>query len=684
MRLAFAAKTDNRIFELEALACLYEVGNRCARAGADFEECLGAIVDAALFVTRADKGTLQLLDPGTGALLIRAQRGFHPPFLEFFSHVGRQTVAASGAALAAAKRIAVEDLSRSALFAGQPAAEVLRSEGVRALQSTPLISSSQHVVGMISTHFSRPKRLDERELRFIDLLARQAADFVERKGMERQLLDKQLQLERITDQVGTFITQCTRDLRYVFVNKACADFIGRPAEAIVGHSVAEVLGEAALEVIRPYIERALAGERVEFETEIPYRHAGPRYVHIVYVPDHDAQGSVCGWIATINDITERRRLEQQLRTADRHKDEFLAMLAHELRNPLAPIRYALAAAKKGRGTPELQARTAEVIERQVAHMSRLLDDLLDVARISRGRLELQKTPTELATVLAHAIEAVRPLLDSKRHELSVELPERPVRIEADPVRLTQVFGNLLINAAKYTDPGGQIQLRVTHKSAEVVASVRDNGTGISAELMPRLFIPFTQGSTALHRAEGGLGIGLALAKGIVELHGGSIQVSSQGPNQGSEFTVRLPLGAEPQSAEVSQQRSAAQGASGLRVLVVDDNRDAADTCTMLLQLSGHLVQTAYSASGALELAESFRPHAFVLDIGMADMNGYELAGRIRSAAWGEEAVLVAVSGWGREEDRQRAFAAGFDHHLTKPVTDTDLEALLQEIGARSS
>jgi PAS domain S-box-containing protein len=667
------------ISDLEALSCLYEVGNYCANAGAEFDKCLGAIVDAAIFVTGADKGTLQLLNPETGTLVIRAQRGFHQPFLDFFSQVEDETAAVCGAALSAMKRVVVEDVLTSELFAGEPAAAVLLAEGVRAVQSTPLMSSSELVFGMFSTHFARPTRLGPRELRFIDLLARQAADFVERKKMERQLVAKELQLERITSQVSALITQCSRDLRYVFVNKPCADFLGKPVELIVGRSIREVLGEAAFQVIRPYVERVLAGERVEYETEIPYADVGLRHVHVVYVPDLDPQGLVCGWIGTINDITERKRLEQHLRAADRQKDEFLAMLAHELRNPLAPIRYALAAVKKSGGTPEHQARAGEVIERQVTHMTRLLDDLLDVSRITRGRLELQKSPTELSAVLADALEAVRPVLDAKQHEVAIELPRGRVVLEADSVRLAQVFSNLLINAAKYTDAGGRIQLRAFEDSAQVVVAVRDNGIGISPELMPRLFTLFTQGSTALDRAEGGLGVGLALARGIVELHGGSVEVSSDGPNQGSEFTVRLPLAPQPQSRDMRLEPQRHAGKAGLKILVVDDNRDAADTCATLLALSGHVVQTAYSGRRALALAEIFRPHAFLLDIGMTDMDGYELSERIRAAAWGRQAVLVAVSGWGREEDRRRAFAAGFDHHLTKPVTDAALEALLQSV-----
>jgi PAS domain S-box-containing protein len=377
-----------------------------------------------------------------------------------------------------------------------------------------------------------------------------------------------------------------------------------------------------------------------------------------------------------------RQNQQALREADRRKDEFLALLAHELRNPLAPIRYALATSRKPGRTLEQQKRAEEVIERQVAHMSRLLDDLLDVSRITHGTLELKKSPTELTLVLGAAIEAARPILDSKHHTLSLDLPKQTVRLEADPVRLAQVFSNLLINAAKYTDAGGSIELRATREASAVVVAVRDNGIGISADMMPRLFTLFSQADTALGRSEGGLGVGLALVRGLVSLHAGRVEARSDGPGRGSEFIVRLPVGVA--AWEVSQVELSADGPAtdaGLKILVVDDSLDAADTCATVLELSGHEVQTAYSGRRALELARTFRPHALLLDIGLPDVNGYELARTIRAAPWAEGMVLIAVTGWGQDEDRRRALEAGFDHHLTKPIAAETLESLLQSLGA---
>ena len=670
--------------DVEALTRLCEVGNRCVRSGDDLAGCLDATLDAAIFITAADKGNVQLVDPETGSLVIRAHRGFQRSFLDFFSAVSHGTAAACSAALALAERVMVEDVTKSGLFAGTPALNVLLAEDVRAVQSTPLMTSTGSVVGMISTHFRRSTRMSERELRYLDLLARQIADYVERIRMEQLLIDKELQLERITAQTEALITWCTRD-RYLFVNRACAAFLGKPPELIIGRSIAEVMGEEAYKVIQPYIDRVMAGERVEVETEIPYAGAGLRYMRIIYVPDRDSEGAVRGWIGTISDITHQKRLENQLRTSDRQKDEFVAMLAHELRNPLAPIRYALATTKKRERTPEQQARAEEVIERQVSHMSRLLDDLLDVSRITRGKFELKKCQTEINTIVEAALETARPAPDAKHHSIAIELPVRPVSLEADAVRLSQVFSNLLINAAKYTDPGGRIHLKATPEEGQVVVSVRDNGTGISAELMPRLFTLFTQDRATMGRSDGGLGVGLSLVRGIVELHGGHVEVSSEGLNRGSEFTLRIPVGAaEPQwqSFGTESQKHGVQ--KPLRLLIVDDNRDAADSCTTLLELSGHQAQTAYTGRDALERAETFQPGVLLLDIGLPDMDGYELAKRIRSTVWGKKAILIAVTGWGQEEDRRRAFAAGFDRHLIKPVTGTTLEAVLQSVSDRSA
>ena len=412
------------------------------------------------------------------------------------------------------------------------------------------------------------------------------------------------------------------------------------------------------------------------------------HFRIVHRPQAQELGRLDLYLRQASDFIERckldetlRQSEEALREADRRKDEFLAVLAHELRNPLAPIRYALATAKKAARSGEQRRRAEEVVERQVALMSRLLDDLLDISRITRGMLELKKSHVELHQVIEAAVETARPLIDSKHHRLSLDLPQHAVRLEADAVRLAQVFANLLINAAKYTDPGGHIELRATQQPHRVGVTVRDNGIGIPSELMPRLFTLFSQVHATTGRMQDGLGVGLSLVRGLVALHGGTVEAHSEGAGRGSEFTVHLPLGAPGAGTCAADDATAVPTAAHpLRILVVDDSRDAADICATLLELSGHRVQTAYSGRRALEVAEAFQPQVLLLDIGLPDIDGYQLARSIRAAPWGQSAYLVAVTGWGQEQDRRRASEVGFDHHLTKPVEAEALDSLLRSVG----
>jgi two-component system, chemotaxis family, CheB/CheR fusion protein len=476
------------------------------------------------------------------------------------------------------------------------------------------------------------------------------------------------------------------------------------AERIFGYEESEVIGRPITIIIPPELqeeERRILdlvrhGERVDHFDTIRLTKDGRRIaISLTVSPVRDSRGTIVGASKVARDISERKAAEQALREselrlraseealldADRRKDEFLALLAHELRNPLAPIRYALAANKKQGRTPDQQRRAEEVIERQVTHMSRLLDDLLDVSRITRGTLELKKSSTELTLVVGSAIETARPVLDAKHHTLALDLPQQAVRLDADAVRLAQVFSNLLINAAKYTDPGGRIALRASQLGNELVVAISDNGMGISEEMKPRLFTLFSQAPAAMGRSEGGLGVGLSLVRGLVSLHGGSVAARSDGPGKGSEFIVRIPVGAALEYPEIDAAADVPVPGAGLKILVVDDSRDAADTCAILLELSGHHVQTAYTGQRALELAESFRPHVLLLDIGLPDLDGYQLARKIRANPWGRGAVLIAVTGWGQEADRQRAFEAGFDQHLTKPIAAETVESLIQSLSA---
>jgi PAS domain S-box-containing protein len=379
--------------------------------------------------------------------------------------------------------------------------------------------------------------------------------------------------------------------------------------------------------------------------------------------------------------TERRMAEEALQEADRQKDEFLAQLAHELRNPLAPVRNAVELLRlKAPDEPEIRW-SRDVIERQVSHLTRLIDDLLDVSRITRNKLELRKQRLDLAEVVQAAVETSRPAIEQSGHELTVTLPAEPVYLYGDLVRLAQVLMNLLTNAAKYTEPGGRIWLTAELASdgrPEVVVRVKDTGMGIPAEKLPRLFEMFFQVDRSLERAQGGLGIGLSLVRRLVELHGGRVEAHSDGPGRGSEFVAHLPALVEPPKI-VPSPRPAAEGEtkdSGRRILVVDDNQDSADSLAMLLGMTGHEVETAYDGLEAVEAAERVRPDVVLLDLGMPRLNGYDACRRIREQPWGKDVVLIALTGWGQEEDRRRTAEAGFDGHLVKPVDHAALAELL--------
>ena len=373
-------------------------------------------------------------------------------------------------------------------------------------------------------------------------------------------------------------------------------------------------------------------------------------------------------------LGEHERAEAALREADRRKDEFLAMLAHELRNPLAPIRNSLHILRLTSEADASTRRIGEMMERQVSHMVRLVDDLLEVSRITRGKIELRKEPTLVGAIVRSAVETSRPAIEAAKHRLVLDVPVEPEVLECDPVRLTQVVANLLNNAARYSEPGGQIRLAVRRERGEVVISVRDTGIGIPPDLLPRVFEPFMQVDRT-HHAQGGLGIGLALVKSLVELHGGTVAAHSDGPGTGSEFVLRLPAG----PARMPSVDPTCGGLSALaspRVLVVDDNEDAAESLGVLLQLLGAVVEVAFDGPAAIEAVVSHRPAAVLVDIGMPGMDGHEVARRIRELPGSDGITLIALTGFGQEEDRHRSRSAGFDHHLVKPADVVALQALL--------
>ena len=381
--------------------------------------------------------------------------------------------------------------------------------------------------------------------------------------------------------------------------------------------------------------------------------------------------------------TERKLTEEALQEADRRKDSFIATLAHELRNPLAPIRNAVEVLRNGGHEDPEVVWCSGVISRQVTQMARLLEDLLDVSRLTRGQFALRRERLPLPAAVEHALEIARPRIEEYAHSLSISLPELPLWVDGDVARLAQVFSNLLINAAKYTPSGGRLGLTTAVVGEEVEVRVSDNGIGISAEQMPHLFEMFTQGGSLPDRAQSGMGIGLSLARGLVEMHGGRISAHSAGTGLGSEFVVRLPLAGSAAAVALTaaSAREAAGPAVACRVLVADDLRDSADSLALLIELMGHAVEIAYDGEAALRTAERFRPDIVLLDLGMPKLDGFEVSRRIRATPWGASMRLVAQSGWGQDEDRRRSAEAGFDHHLVKPIDPAALEALMQTLAS---
>jgi PAS domain S-box-containing protein len=543
--------------ELHAMRRLQQIRSRVIRRDDRLEDLLTEILDAALEITGRERGAIQLHDEQARTLRFAAARGFSPEFVEHFRVISLDDNVPSALAWRRARRVVIDDVATDHAMAGTMHQAVMLREGIRAVQSTPLVRRDGHMIGTFTTHGSAPHSRSDRELRLLDLLSREAADLI-----------------------------------------------------------------------------------------------------------------------------ERAQSEAMLREADRRKDEFLAILAHELRNPLAPIRYAVSIAREPASTEEQRRRAESVIERQVKHMGRLLDDLLDVSRIARGTVELKRERVVLANAVAAAVEAARPLVDAKRHELSVAPLEPSLCVDADPVRLTQILTNLITNAAKYTDPGGRIRVTAHADDRDLEIRVKDTGIGIPAEMRPRLFTLFSQADSALQRSEGGLGIGLALVKGFVALHGGTVEARSDGPQCGAEFIVRLPGAVLDGPADPTAAQAREPSQPRLSILIADDNADICETCATLVKLWGHQAHVASSGVEALERIETLRPDVAVLDIGMPQMNGYEVARRVREQPWGRDMMLVAVTGWGQPEAKAQSAAAGFDEHLTKPVDTSAFERILARHAAR--
>lgn len=524
-------------------------------------------------------------------------------------------------------------------------------------------------------------------------------DITHRKRAQEALRESQQRFARFMQHLPGLAWIKDTAGRYVFANEAAMRAFRTSSAELPGKTDEELFPSPTAAEFRDNDRRALASESGIQTVESLEHEDGVVHHSIVSkfpIPGRDGNPALIGGMAI--DITERMRAEEALRQADRRKDEFLATLAHELRNPLAPIRNAVAVLRLAAGDDAKQQWCREIIDRQVAQMGRLLDDLLDAGRITRGKLVLRQEPITLEQAVANAIETSRPLIDEQGHELTVTLPAEPVTLNADLTRLAQVLSNLLINAAKYTEQGGHIWLTAEVIASDkqspatgaaspasggrqppgfVVVTVRDDGIGIDPAHLPRIFEMFSQADVALDRSQGGLGIGLSLVRGLVELHGGTVEAKSDGLGQGSQFIVRLPLYAPlPAGTAPSDQDHTAVSRLKCRVLVADDNQDSANTMAMILRLMGHEVSTAYGGQQAVELTGEFRPEVVLLDLGMPKLTGYDACRSIRQQPWGREMVLIAMTGWGQQEDRRRTHEAGFNHHLVKPIDIAELAKLL--------
>ncbi len=507
-------------------------------------------------------------------------------------------------------------------------------------------------------------------------------DLTDRKRAE----EGQAYLAAIVESSDDAIVGKTLNGQIISWNAGAERIFGYAAEEAVGRPITLIIPVERQDEERMILERIRRGERVEhFETVRVSKHGRLIDISLTVSPVRDRAGRIIGVSKVARDITDRKKAEEALREADRRKEHFIAMLAHELRNPLAAVGNSLNVLRLASGDAATIASARAVMERQHSHMVRLVDDLLDVSRIAQNKIELRRSRVQLADVLNSAVETVRPLIDAAGHTLTVSLPQPPVLLDADLTRLAQVFGNLLGNSVKYTEKGGHIWLSAERQGTEVAVFVRDTGSGIPPAALPGIFDMFSQVERTLERSTGGLGIGLALVKGLVELHRGTVTAQSDGQGRGSTFTVRLPmLQSDHLPLEQPSDDPPNEGGRKRRILVVDDNRDAALTMAAMLKLMGNSVQAVHNGRDALATAERFRPEVILMDVGMPVLNGYETTRRIREQSWGRDMLILALTGWGQESDRLDSQAAGCDGHLVKPVNFLDLQARLAQVkGVRS-
>jgi signal transduction histidine kinase/CheY-like chemotaxis protein len=642
----------------------------------DIHVQLKAILETLCDLEAANGGLISLREPGADVLHVAACVGYSAEG----AHAIEDTVIGRhpwGTAFAERRAVIVEDIGTDPRF--PELRELARTERFRAVHSRPLPSFAGDVFGVLSLHFRTPCKPGPRQNQLSDLCAQMAAVLVERARTrkETRALSRKVEVAlqssivpfcilRPVSGAGRGVT----DFQWEYMNGAAARMLNQEPAQLTGRLVSETFPGIWDE--RELLDRLASGLENPVDFEQPSSMPGPpRWFRIVASPCEDG---VATWFS---DVTERKAHEQALREADRRKDEFLATLAHELRNPLAPIRQAAMVARSPSVTPAQQRWSLDVIDRQVAHMAVLLDDLLDVSRITRGKLELRREVTDLRGVADSAVEAARPLIEARKQKLEVAWPSTALWADIDPMRIAQIVSNVLTNASKYTQPEGTIRLSARREDAHAVIEVQDNGIGIPAESLEEVFEMFTQVRTSPAAASMGLGIGLALSRGLAQMHGATLTAHSEGLGHGSTFSLRLALCEAP--ADRAEGEAPFQHATHPhRVLVADDNRDAAESLAEVLRMEGHDVTLAFDGETALQEFRRTTPEIALLDIGMPRMSGNEVARAIRSSPEGESAVLVAITGWGQQRDRAAAKDAGFDFHFTKPVDPAKVLRLIEE------
>jgi PAS domain S-box-containing protein len=562
-----------------------------------------------------------------------------------------------------------------------PLDSMLTELGVDSYAGTPLRGVDGQAHGLLVIMHDRP--MDEsrhHHCTILDLVAGRAAAELERSRVEEQLRRSEEQIRFLSESTPALLWRATPDGRLDYLSPRAAEYCGVPIESLLGYGyVAHMHPDDVSHKLRLWKAARETGSPFEAEYRLRGVSGTYRWQLTRALPNRDESGAITKWYGSVVDVDDKRRAEEALREADRRKDEFLAMLAHELRNPLAPICHALTVQSRSEDL-EVWTEMRQAMERQVQHLVRLVDDLLDVSRLTMGRITLRREPVDLRAIVADALETCREAIEAKEHRVTSRVPSEALMVDGDRIRLVQILTNILNNAAKFTEPGGEIDIVAARSGNVVEICVRDTGVGIAEERLPRIFDLFSQSDPSPDRAHSGLGVGLTLARRLVDMHAGELTASSAGPDRGSEFRIALPV-LTPASIRQAASRPqpstpAAKPPTPLRVLVVDDHVDATRALRRLLLVMGHEVTIAHDGKSGIELASRDRPDVILLDIGLPQMDGYSVARHLRSLPHFVTTRIIALTGYGAEEARQNVRRAGFDQHLIKPVDADELEAAL--------